>query len=40
MQKMIPRRIAQVVVRRLADYPAVAVVGSRQCGKTTPAKSL
>lgn len=37
---MIPRRIAQTVQRRLAAYPAVALVGPRQSGKTTLAKSL
>ncbi len=29
-----------IVRARLADYPAVAVVGPRQCGKTTLARSL
>lgn len=34
-------RIAHGVLRqRLADYPAVALVGPRQCGKTTLAKLL
>ncbi len=37
---MIPRRIAKVVEKRLAEYPAVTVVGPRQCGKTTLAKSI
>ena len=37
---MIPRRIARVVETRLAQYPAVTLVGPRQCGKTTLAKSL
>ncbi len=37
---MIPRRIAPVVRSRLADYPAVAMVGPRQCGKTTLAKQF
>ncbi|MDY0167243.1 MAG: ATP-binding protein [Thermoguttaceae bacterium] len=37
---MIPRRIAAVVRSRLADYPAVALVGPRQCGKTTLARQF
>jgi hypothetical protein len=40
MQDMIPRCIAQVVKKRLAEYPAVTLVGPRQCGKTTLAKKL
>jgi hypothetical protein len=40
MQNMIPRRIARIVEKRLAEYPAVTLVGPRQCGKTTLAKSL
>jgi len=37
---MLPRNIAAVVQERLALYPAVAVVGPRQCGKTTLAHSI
>ena len=37
---MIPRRITSVLKHRLAHFPAVALVGSRQCGKTTLARSL
>ena len=37
---MIPRRVTQVVARRLAEYPAVTLVGPRQSGKTTLAKSI
>ena len=37
---MLARRITPVLRARLADYPAVAVVGPRQCGKTTLASSL
>jgi uncharacterized protein len=40
MQNMIPRRIARIIGKRLAEYPAVTLVGPRQCGKTTLAKSL
>jgi hypothetical protein len=40
MQGMIQRLAARVLLDRLAAYPAVAVVGPRQCGKTTLAKSL
>lgn len=37
---MIPRKIASVVRSRLSAYPAVALVGPRQCGKTVLASSL
>jgi len=37
---MIKRRIATLLQERLAHYPAVALVGPRQSGKTTLARSL
>ena len=37
---MIPRKITPVLRDRLRDFPAVALVGARQCGKTTLAGSL
>ena len=37
---MIPRKVAAVLRSRLASYPAVALVGPRQSGKTTLAKSF
>lgn len=37
---MIRRLVSKLLPRRLAAYPAVALVGPRQCGKTTLAKSL
>lgn len=37
---MIPRQITRVLRRRLASYPAVALVGPRQSGKTTLATSF
>ncbi|MCX7064560.1 MAG: AAA family ATPase, partial [Proteobacteria bacterium] len=37
---MIARKIMPIVRARLRTYPAVAVVGPRQCGKTTLAQSL
>jgi len=37
---MIPRLIRQQLLERLAASPAVALVGSRQCGKTTLAQSM
>ncbi len=40
MQEMKPRRITRLVRARLKDGPAVALVGPRQCGKTTLAQSL
>lgn len=37
---MLTRVVRAEVVRRLAAYPAVALVGPRQCGKTTLARSM
>jgi predicted AAA+ superfamily ATPase len=37
---MIDRSLAQLIRRRLARFPAVIVVGPRQCGKTTLARTL
>ncbi|MBM4019603.1 MAG: ATP-binding protein [Planctomycetes bacterium] len=37
---MIPRKIARLLQERLDHYPAVALVGPRQSGKTTLARSL
>ena len=37
---MLPRRITPVLNRRLTDFPAVALIGPRQCGKTTLARAL
>lgn len=37
---MIKRRIKRLIIERLAAYPAVALIGPRQSGKTTLAKSL
>ncbi len=37
---MIARKVAQLVRQRLRRYPAVALVGPRQAGKTTLARSL
>lgn len=37
---MISRNITQIVRQRLSRYPAVALVGPRQCGKTTLARAL
>src|ERR671918_3114212 len=31
----LPRRLQEQVAARLADFPVVAVLGPRQCGKTT-----
>jgi len=37
---MLPRHIAPELRRRLAAYPAVALLGPRQCGKTTLALAV
>jgi predicted AAA+ superfamily ATPase len=37
---MIRRGLLAVLRRRLHDYPAVALIGPRQCGKTTLARSF
>lgn len=37
---MIKRSIHPIVAQRLRDYPAVAILGPRQCGKTTLAKTF
>ncbi len=39
LQDMIPRLLRRQIVERLAGFPAVAVLGPRQCGKTTLARS-
>ena len=40
MQNMIRRLIQEQLIDRLTFYPAVAMVGPRQCGKTTLAQSV
>jgi predicted AAA+ superfamily ATPase len=40
MQGMISRRILPVLKSRLRQYPAVTMVGPRQSGKTTLARSM
>src|SRR5208283_3894208 len=40
MLQMIPRFVEALVKARLHDYPAVALVGPRQAGKTTLARSI
>jgi predicted AAA+ superfamily ATPase len=40
MQGMVRREIRGLLRKRLASYPAVVLVGPRQCGKTTLARSL
>lgn len=37
---MISRQLRSLILERLKDYPAVALLGPRQCGKTTLAQSL
>ena len=37
---MLPRKITSVLRQRLDGYPAVALLGPRQCGKTTLARSF
>src|SRR5690606_25234665 len=36
----LPRAIERILLTRLRDYPAAALVGPRQCGMTSLAKSL
>jgi predicted AAA+ superfamily ATPase len=40
MQAMLSRQIRRELIQRLAAYPAVALLGPRQCGKTTLGQSL
>lgn len=40
MNKIISRRLASDIQRRLKNTPAVAILGPRQCGKSTLAKEL
>jgi len=37
---MIPRKMHELIFTRLAAYPAVALIGPRQCGKTTMARAM
>jgi predicted AAA+ superfamily ATPase len=37
---MIERRLAALLEARLGQFPAVTLVGPRQCGKTTLAQTL
>ena len=37
---MIPRLYANLVRQRLAKFPAVAILGPRQCAKTTLARQF
>ena len=40
MQEFIDRHLANTVKRRLQNNPAVAILGPRQCGKTTLAGQI
>lgn len=40
MHKYLERSISRAVVRALTEYPVVALLGPRQCGKSTLAKKL
>ena len=40
MQKLISRNIETFVKENLSVFPAVAILGPRQCGKSTLAKML
>lgn len=40
MQNMINRRLRKIIVSRLKQFPVVALLGPRQSGKTTLAKTL
>jgi predicted AAA+ superfamily ATPase len=39
IQEMIEREVSQLIREMLQQFPAAALVGSRQCGKTTLAKT-
>lgn len=40
ISRMIPRRLKQTIIDRLQQFPAVALLGPRQVGKTTLSKEL
>ena len=40
MQKHVPRKIGRLIEEYLRYFPCVAVIGPRQCGKTTLVKTL
>lgn len=40
MQGKIPRHVLPILSHKLASFPAVAVLGPRQCGKTTLAQEI
>lgn len=40
MKNYIPRQITAIIERKLKNTPAVAILGPRQCGKTTLAKRI
>jgi predicted AAA+ superfamily ATPase len=40
MHKYLDRGVAPAIVRALSEYPVVALLGPRQCGKSTLAKKL
>ena len=37
---MLARHVCDELLKRLERYPAVALLGPRQCGKTTLARSI
>ena len=37
---MVPRKQKRIIQNRLKRFPAVVILGPRQCGKTTLAKML
>src|SRR5262249_15494138 len=39
-KRMVQRLLAQVIAERMKLFPALALVGPRQCGKTTLARGL
>lgn len=40
MQRYIQRKITSTIRRKLREIPAVAIIGARQCGKTTLAQKI
>ena len=40
MHGLIPRQVGDQITESLMDFPAVALLGPRQCGKTTLSRKI